>query len=255
MTNIAKLSIGVAGALGPERIARIAAAVEAAGFHGIWVNDTPGADSLAALAAAAASTESLVLGTGVVPVDRRPAAQIAAEAAELPQHRLVLGIGSGGTRTGILAVMRGAIADLKRDTDARVMLGALGPKMRRLAATDADGPLLSWLTPQAAAAQAAEAHDADHDAHVALYVRAALDPAAVERLTTEAARYASYPNYAANFARLGFGADQTVVTPGDAAERVAAYRSAVDEVVLRAITPGEDDHDYLRFIEQAAALL
>jgi len=255
MTSNASLSIGVAAALGPERIARIAAAVEAAGFHAIWVNDTPGADSLAALAAAAESTESLVLATGVVPVDRRPAAQIAAEAASLPQDRLVLGIGSGGTRTGILAVMRGAITDLRRDTDARVVLGALGPKMRRLAATEADGPLLSWLTPEAAAAQAAEAHASRPGAHVALYVRAALDPAAAERLDVEVGRYASYPNYAANFSRLGIVAGQTVVAPPDAADRVAAYRSAADEVVLRAITPGDDDHDYLRFIEQASALL
>lgn len=255
MTSTAKLSIGVAGALGPERIARIAAAVESAGFHAIWVNDTPGGDSLAALGAAAVSTESLVLATGVVPVDRRPAALIAAEAASLPQDRLVLGIGSGGTRTGILAVMRGAIADLKRDTDARVLLGALGPKMRRLAATDADGPLLSWLTPEAADAQAAQAHALDAGAHVALYVRTALDEAAVEPLKAEAVRYASYPNYAANFARLGIAAEQTVVAPPDAAGRVAAYRDAVDEVVLRVITSGDDDRDYLRFVEQAAALL
>jgi len=265
VTNDAALSIGVAGALGPDSIARIAAAVEAAGFYALWVNDTPGGDSLAALAAAAQSTEHLVLATGVLPVDRRPAARIAAEAASLPQERLVLGIGSGGTRTGVLPVMRGAISDLRRDTGARILLGALGPKMRRLAATDADGPLLSWLTPGAAAAQESEAraaavpasgaHAANPAAHVALYVRTALDTAAAERLRAEAGRYGSYPQYAANFARLGVAPGDTVASPSDAAERVAAYRRGVDEVVLRAITPGDADHDYLRFIEQASALL
>ena len=81
MTNAARLSIGVAGSLGPERIARIAGAVEAAGFHALWVNDTPTGDALAAIAAAAEATDRLVLATGVLPVDRRPAAQIAAESA------------------------------------------------------------------------------------------------------------------------------------------------------------------------------
>lgn len=255
MTNTAALSIGVAGALGPERIARIAASVEASGFHALWVNDTPGGDSLAALAAAADATENLVLATGIVPVDRRPAAQIAAEVASLPQDRLVLGIGSGATRTGILDVMRGAIADLRRDTEATIVLGALGPKMRRLAARDADGPLLSWLTPDAARDQASQAHAVDDSARATLYVRTALDPRAVARLREEAARYGSYPQYAANFARLGVAPDATVAAPQDAAARIAAYRSAVDEVVLRAMTPGDDDADYLRFVEQAAELL
>jgi alkanesulfonate monooxygenase SsuD/methylene tetrahydromethanopterin reductase-like flavin-dependent oxidoreductase (luciferase family) len=255
MTNAAHLSIGVAGSLGPERIARIAGAVEAAGFHGLWVNDTPGGDALAALGAAAQTTDSLVLATGVLPVDRRPAAQIAAEAASLPQDRLVLGIGSGGMRHGIVPVMRAAVADLRRDTSGRVTLGALGPRMRRLAASDADGPLLSWLTPDVAAAQAAEARSVNADVRVSLYVRAALDDAAVERLRVEAGRYASYPSYAANFARLGIAADETVISPTDAESRTDAYRAAVDEVVLRAITRGDDDADYLRFVDQAAALL
>ena len=79
----ASVSIGVAGALGPAAIASIAVAVEAAGFHALWVNDTPGADSLAAIGAAAAATDRLVLATGVVPVDRRPAAEILAAARDL----------------------------------------------------------------------------------------------------------------------------------------------------------------------------
>jgi alkanesulfonate monooxygenase SsuD/methylene tetrahydromethanopterin reductase-like flavin-dependent oxidoreductase (luciferase family) len=249
----ALVSIGVAAALGPERIARIAAAAESAQFHALWVNDTPGADALAALTAAAAATDSLTLATGVLPVDRRSAADIAAEARDLPQERLVLGIGSGGARVGALDLVRAAIATLRSETTARVLVGALGPRMRALAAADADGPLLSWLTPDAAARQAALAH-AD-GGYAALYIRTALDEAASGRLADEAARYGSYPAYAANLARLGIAAADTVLAPGTFADGIRRYRDAVDEVVLRAIVPDDGEAEYVRFIEQAAVRL
>jgi alkanesulfonate monooxygenase SsuD/methylene tetrahydromethanopterin reductase-like flavin-dependent oxidoreductase (luciferase family) len=248
----ALVSIGVAGALGPDAIARIAPAVEAAGFHALWVNDTPGGDSLAALAAAARTTATLTLATGVIPVDRRPAAEIARAARHLPHDRLVLGIGSGHARSGALARVREAIAQLREHTRAQILVGALGPKMRALAARDADGPLLSWLTPAAARTQAAEAHREGTHPHVALYVRAALDPAATARLEEETHRYAGLSNYAANFSRLGIAAADTVLTPDGFATGIRDYRDAVDEVVLRAITPGDDVADYAAFIAQAA---
>ncbi|MGL1765637.1 hypothetical protein ACSTIQ_00010, partial [Vibrio parahaemolyticus] len=67
--------------------------------------------ALAALAAAARVTRTLHLATGVVPVDRRPAAQIAAEVASLalPLDRLTLGIGSGIATEGALARVGDAI--------------------------------------------------------------------------------------------------------------------------------------------------
>lgn len=251
----ALVSIGVAGALGPVAIAEIAVAAEAAGLHGLWVNDTPGADSIAALAAAAAVTSTLTLATGVVPMDRRPAATVAAAVRDLPQDRTVLGIGAGGARIGSLALMRASVDELRSATSARVLVGALGPRMRALAATDADGPLLSWLTPPAAAAQAEAAHGIRRDTYVALYARTALDDAARPRLDEEAARYGTYPAYAANFARLGFGPDDTVIVPASAADGIRRYRAAVDELVLRAITPADGVTDYEDFIARAAALL
>lgn len=249
----ALVSIGVAGALGPAAIARIATAVEAAGFHALWVNDTPDGDSLAALAAAAETTTTLTLATGVIPVDRRSARDIAEAARGLPADRVALGIGSGSSPVGALARVRDAVAELEDSTALRVLVGGLGPKMRALAATDADGVILNWLTPDTAAAQADEAHAAGGPA--VLYVRTALDPAARERLHAETARYASYPNYAANFARLGIAAGDTVLDPGTFATGIRRYRPAVDDVVLRAIVRGDGADDHLRFVEQAAALI
>lgn len=252
----AALSIGVAGTLGPTVIARIAAAAEQAGLHAVWVNDTPGGDALAALAAAARSTSTLVLATGVLPMDRHSVEQIvrAVRDQELPEHRLVLGIGSGSAGPGALATVGTAAQRLRADTGARVMVGALGPRMRALAAASG-GPLLSWLTAQAAADQAGQARAAAAGAHVALYVRTSLDAAAAARLEAETARYAMYPKYAANFARLGIDPADTVLDVASIGRRLSDYRAAVDEVVLRAITPGDGLDDYLRFVAQAEPLL
>ncbi|MCR2784239.1 MULTISPECIES: LLM class flavin-dependent oxidoreductase [unclassified Microbacterium] len=252
------LSIGIAAAAGPGVAAELAPLLERAGFHGLWVNDTPGADALEVLAAAAAASENLVLATGVLPIDRRPAAEILREVDRLalPQHRLVLGIGSGQLRTGALDAVAGAARMLRAGTQARVVVGALGPRMRRLGATTADGLLLSWLTPAAAAEQARAAHAAAPDAHVALYVRTSLHPDADGPLAAETARYGGFPAYAANFARLGFAAEQTVIdSSADLREVVAAYRGGVDEVVLRAIVPAADPAAYREFTEQVARTL
>lgn len=259
MTKRAAVSIGVAAAIGPEMAAALASAIESAGFRALWVNDTPGADALALLEAAARVTNTLTLATGVIPVDRRSAASIADDvtARDLPQHRLVLGIGAGGTKQGALRRVGDAASTLRNELDARVVVGALGPKMRHLAAGDADGVLLSWLTPEIARAQASEAHAVAAQTHVALYIRTALDQGAAAALHDEAARYASYPAYAANFERQGITAGQTVLDPAsdDLAERLENYRTGPDEVVLRVITPTGSLEEHLMFIETARALL
>lgn len=252
----ATISLGLAGALGPHLIATLAPAVEAAGFTTLWVNDTPGGDAIAALAAAARVTDTLVLATGVVPVDRRPAEEIAREVltADLPQDRLVIGIGSGAARRGALARTEDAVGSLRAEIDARVIVGALGPRMRRIGAEHADGVLLNWVPAAEAAAQATELHDdIDARAQVAVYVRTAVDPRAEPRLVQEAERYGALPNYAANFERMRVSALDTTF-PDEATMRAGlpAYLDAVDEVVLRAVT-ASDDADALRsFIERTA---
>jgi alkanesulfonate monooxygenase SsuD/methylene tetrahydromethanopterin reductase-like flavin-dependent oxidoreductase (luciferase family) len=259
VTKRGVVSIGVAAAVGPELIGWLAPAIEEAGFHALWVNDIPGADALVVLEAAARATTRLGLATGVLPVDRRAPAQIVADVGSrhLPQERLTIGIGAGLATTGGLALVRDAVAELRDGLSARIVVGALGPKMRSLAVTAADGPLLSWLTPEIAQQQAAEARAAASGTHVALYARTALDPAAHERLQDESSRYAAIPSYAANFARYGMTPHDTVLDASTqlVSQRLEQYRDAVDEVVLRAITPSDATEDYIGFIEQAQALL
>lgn len=246
----AALSLGVAAAVGPALAERLAPAVEGAGFHALWVNDVPGHDALEVLAAAAGATERLVLATGVLPVDRRTPGEILArvDGLGLPPERLVLGIGSGARPGGALARVTDAAAALRAGTSARVVVGALGPRMRQTGAAASDGLLLSWLTPPIARQQAAEARTLAPGAHVALYVRTAVESSAAARLADESRRYAGFPAYAANFARLGIDAADTTIGPDDLAGRIAVYRDAVDEVVLRAITADDSLEAYERFV-------
>ncbi len=253
--HIAHLSIGIAATAGPDVARTAARAAEDAGLHALWVNDTPAAEALELLAAAAAVTDRLVLATGVLPVDRRPADEVAARVAALglPVDRLMLGVGSGQLRRGALARVEADAARLREDPAAPVVVGALGPRMRSLGAERADGLLLSWLTPEIAARQAAEAHALSPRAHVALYARTAVDEDAVPRLRREAERYASFPAYTAHFARLGVDPGDTVITPDRLAGQVAEYRAGVDELVLRAMTAVDEPLAIARFVESVAA--
>ncbi|MDQ3227794.1 MAG: LLM class flavin-dependent oxidoreductase, partial [Chloroflexota bacterium] len=101
---------GVAGALPLEIVRVLASAAEAAGYHTFWVNDTPQGDGLAALRAAADVTSDIRLGVGVIPLDRQPADVIARRVYELdlPQERLLVGIGSGNPKGGLARVWEGA---------------------------------------------------------------------------------------------------------------------------------------------------
>lgn len=259
-TQHAVVSIGLAGTLSADTIATVAPVVERGGFHGLWVNDTPHGDSLAALAAAARVTDTLKLATGVIPIDRRPPDEIARAIAThaLPEGRVFIGIGAGQIAEDAVERVRNALRTLRDATAVRLVVGALGPQMRRLGATQSDGPLLNWLTPDAAETQTNELRGIAPEAWVALYVRTALDPRARSRLEDEASRYGAIRTYADNFARIGATPlDAVLPRPGDhdIEPGLAAYRAAVDEVVLRAITPTDDADEYLAFVEEAAQLI
>jgi len=122
--------------------------------------------------------------------------------------------------------------------------------MRRLAAEHADGVLLNWLTPAAAAAATADLRrDArGRPVRAVLYVRTIAEETARGTLDREAARYDRVPSYAANFERLGFRAIEATI---DDAAGLARY-DVLDEVVLRAITPTGSLAELERFVEVVA---
>ncbi len=243
----AAVSIGLPATTDADDIRALVPRMERLGFAGLWLNDVPNGDSLAGLRIAAAATDSLRLATGVIPLDRRPAAGLDLDG--LPVERTAIGIGSGGARHP-LALVEDGIATLRRATEASIVVGALGPRMRRLAAERADGVLYNWLTPSAATRAVSELRSAagGRAVRTVLYVRTIAEEGARAALEREADRYGSVPSYAANFERLGIRAIDATL---DDAAGLPAF-DVVDEIVLRAITPTGSLVELERFVEETA---
>lgn len=240
----ARLGYGVTGDLDPDLVRRLAPAVERAGLRTLWVNQPARGDALATMAAAAEATGTLRIASGVLPVDHVPPAEIVRRVRdlELPVDRVVLGVGAS-TGPSPLATVREAVRTLTDELGVPVVVGALGPRMRRLAARESAGMLLNWLTPSAARGAVADKDrdvaDLGTDATVALYVRCALGEQAHAVARREADRYAGIPSYAANFARLGFAAPEAAVLAETAEElraRLTPYTEVLDETVVRGVT-------------------
>ena len=252
---IAGVSVGLPGTVDHDLLRELAPRIEELGFRALWLNDTSQGDSLAGLAVAASVTSTLGLATGVIPLDRRPATSFVGALGGLPADRLEIGIGSGGTHDALRRVREG-IDELRAATTATVLVGALGPRMRALGAEHADGLLLNWLTPAAAAEASAALRSVAPQGRVALYARTIVDADARPALERESATYASYPTYATNLERIGADIRDTTIDgalPGELARRASHYLDSVDELVLRAIVARESDLP--TFIETAAAML
>ncbi len=252
--------LGIAGSLDHRIVEQVAAAVEQSGYSSFWANDTPGGEGLASLAAAARVTDTIDLGVGVIPVDRTSPEQIAARLVELglPLGRVIVGIGSGGAKSGTIELVRDAVEALKRLVPVRVYVGALGPRMTRLGGELADGLLLSWLTPDSAQQGAELVREAAGSTGrsapvIATYLRVSL-PEGEARLIEEANRYAGFPAYAAHFSRMGVTAKDTTIsgTESEIQRRLGQFDGLLDDVIVRAITPEETVEAYLALAKAAA---
>jgi alkanesulfonate monooxygenase SsuD/methylene tetrahydromethanopterin reductase-like flavin-dependent oxidoreductase (luciferase family) len=249
---------GVSGALDHSVVSAIVPTIAQLGYATFWANDIPGGEGLAALAVAAGCDENIRLGVGVIPVDRQPAEHIIdrIEELRLPVDRLIVGVGSGGRRTGSVELVRSAIKTLHK-RGIRAVIGALGPRMVALSGSDADGVLLNWLTPQASArsVEAVRGAASGRRVEAIAYVRVAYGDAAGRRLEGEALRYESIPQYGAHFERMGVRAiDTSVAGPTGAAIQAGlmAFDGIVDEVVVRAITAEDTPVAYLELARAAA---
>jgi len=257
------LGFGITGATDVATVREIARRAEALGFATLWLNDTPGGDSLAGLEAVAEVTTRLGLASWVISVDRKPAPQIIAEVRErnLPLDRLTIGIGSAA-RPGALQRVSDSLDVLRAELGVMTVVGSLGPKMRKLGAERSNGLLFNWLPPRFAAettAQMREQASSQGNGAVmaATYIRTALGAESLPRLEEEAARYGASPAYAANFDRLGITAMESAVfavNPEEVRKGILAFDGTVDHAVVRAITATEALDDYLRLVEVVAPL-
>jgi alkanesulfonate monooxygenase SsuD/methylene tetrahydromethanopterin reductase-like flavin-dependent oxidoreductase (luciferase family) len=222
-------------------IPALAEQVEASGYRSLWVNHPPDADGLGALAAMAAATERITVGTAVIPISALPPDAILRRIDEtgLQAERLRLGIGSGaGERP--LQRMAEAVSYLRERTPAEIVVGALGPRMRELGATLADAVLLNSVTPDLARAAAADIREQAKAASrpvpgVYVNVMAGVGAAQLAELEESAAFLQQLPAYAAHFRRAGIRPEQASIAASqlsDLPRLLGPWRDTVDEVVL-----------------------
>jgi alkanesulfonate monooxygenase SsuD/methylene tetrahydromethanopterin reductase-like flavin-dependent oxidoreductase (luciferase family) len=232
---------------------------ESLGYSSFWVNHPGPVDGLAALAGAARETRRVMLGIGVIPLNTRGPQAIVegVRANTLPLDRLLLGVGS--PNPGALARVRGGVAELRAALSTKIVVAALGPKMCELAGEVADGVLFNFVTPEHARASAelvrAGARKAGRPVPTLYsYVRVAFGAASRPRLQDEADRYGKIPAYADNFARMGVKPIETAIavdSPAEVGPALARWRGAVDEVVLRAVTPHDTADETLALVRAA----
>jgi alkanesulfonate monooxygenase SsuD/methylene tetrahydromethanopterin reductase-like flavin-dependent oxidoreductase (luciferase family) len=253
---------GVNATVPLDVVSSVAVEAERRGYTSFWTNDPGNADGLATLQAAAGVC-SLRLGIGVIPIDRRPPDTIVRdiERYDLPLERLWLGVGSGGDRKG-LQRMRDGVAELHAALTCPILISALGPKMCRLAGEVADGVVFNLLTPEYTASSGELVLSGARDAGrprplLTAHVRCALLPQAAAKVAEQAGRYAGNRQYAANFARMGIAAADTVVTGTDASAlqtMIAAHEAQLDETIVRAITADDSADSIIELLHACAPI-
>lgn len=244
-----------------------------AGYTDLWSTESNGADGFTPLAMAAAAEPRLRLGTAIVSsFTRGPAvlAQSAAAMAAAAPGRFVLGLGASSdvivqrwndiafdrpySRTrDVLRFLRAALAGervtqqyetfsvsgfrlgLVPDEAPKIMIAALRERMLRLAAREADGVILNWVSPQDVRRIAAIVHEENPAAEIVarIMVCPSADAAAVRSAVRPlVSGYLTVPVYRAYQAWLGHDdALSGMWQAWDAGDRKAATAAVPDEIV------------------------
>lgn len=268
--------------------------VEAAamGFANVWISELCSYDAVAVAAALAAQTTTVRIGTSVIPsATRSPAllAMAAATLASLAPGRAVLGLGASTPAVidgwhglsserprsymdEVLDVLRqalegwsthhdgpllrshGFLLDVPPDPPPRILLGALGPAMRRLARERVHGVILNFV-PRSVLPEVIAAEKDGHPEHeVALMVRGlGGEPGSEERFRKELASYARIPAYRRWFDELGFAAPIDAALRHDSLSEIGA--ALPDDLVadIAVVGGGAQGREQLREITRAGA--
>jgi len=279
----------------------LSARAEVLGYPDIFSSEVGSADAFTPLAALAMCTDRARLGTALVPVYTRPPALLAMTAASLQAlsgGRFVLGIGTStrhiterwmGLEFGNpVDTVREYVETLRRilagekvtfhGNEVRIEgfrrqaepvprvplhIGALGPRMCRLAGEIADGVQFALMTPDGvrnalgelgAGMRAAGRDPTDFD--VIHRIPIAVDePEAVRELARRfLTGYAVMPTYEAALVRQGYGdAVEPVLEAWRAGERGRAVTLFPDDVVDAFLVHGTADECMARLDDYAAA--
>lgn len=256
------LTLPLEGLPSGETIIPMARLAEESGYTDIWTAEVGGADGIGVIAAAAAVTENVRLGTAIVPVYTRPAPLLAMGAATLQalsSGRFVLGLGTStsiivGGWMGLdfvrpLSRVRETVTDVRQALTGQkvpsgfrlsldpgspvpIYIAALGPKMLRLAGEIADGVILFLFTPDGAR-DAIGQTGADFDVVLRVPVAIDEDPDMLKymlrRLTTT---YAMVDVYNASLRRQGFDSEaEQIAKLWREGDRDGAANAVTDEML------------------------
>jgi probable F420-dependent oxidoreductase len=273
------LTVPLTGVPLPDHAALLAGLPDL-GFTDVWSSEVAGTDAFTPLALASAWSPRLRLGTAIVPVFTRGPALLAMQAATLAEAapgRFALGIGASSPvvvgdwnavpferpyerSRDMLRFLRTALAgepvDARFDTFAvrrfrlerapavppKLLLACLRGRMLRLAAAEADGAILNWLSAEDVATARAELAGAAGDFEVAARIFVCPTADVEEARATGRRMIAAYltvPAYAAFHRWLGRGeALKGMWDAWAAGDRKGALAAIPDDVVDALIVHG-----------------
>jgi probable F420-dependent oxidoreductase len=266
---------------------------EAVGFDDLWTGETAGPDGFTPLALAAAWTERLRLGTGVVNAFTRGPAVIAQHAAALQDAsggRFCLGIGSSSnviverwngipfskpltrvrdTVEALRAVLAGERGpggfklENAPETPPPIIVAALRGKMLRLGGAIADGTFVNFLPVSCVERVVGEIRAGEREAgkeegssEVLCRFFCILQPAdeGLPLARWMFSAYATVPVYEAFFRWLGWSdAIDPMVEAWRAGERQRALEAAPEELIREIFVFGDADEQKARLGEFVAA--
>jgi probable F420-dependent oxidoreductase len=290
--NIGKVGIWTFGfELQPAARAREAAAeIESLGYGAIWIPEAMGHEAFTQSALLLAGTRRIAIATGIANMWARDAMAMAAAQktlAEAYPGRFLLGIGVShaplvgmrghdyskplsAMRTYLDAMQSAPYIAVQPAEKPCTVIGALAPKMLRLAAERTDGAHPYFVPPE----HTARAREVMGKGPLLAPEQAAVletDPSRARSVAREhMAMYLTLPNYVNNLKRLGFtdadvangGSDKLVdaiVVWGDAAaiaRRVRAHHDAgADHVCVQVLDSDPRQLPLRQWRELAPALL
>ena len=256
------------------------------GYTDIWSAEADGADAFTPLALAAAWEPRLRLGTAIVPAyTRSPAcfAQSVATLADAAPGRVAIGIGSssnvivhkwngipfdepykkvrdivrflndalGGEKVAReydTFTVDGFKLGIRPEVKPSILVAALREGMLRLAAREADGAIINWLSPDDVVRVAGVVHEAAGGVPKEIVARIFVCPSENTEVVRNAARFAiaaylNVPVYAAFHAWLGRGDElRGMWDAWKAGDRKAALAAIPDEVVDDLVVHGSPAH-------------
>ena len=230
--------------------AALATELEDLGYSTLWMAGAQG-NNLPQIGNVIRATSRIDVASGILSVDRVPAAEVTAAYAALEQThpgRFVVGLG-GAHGAKPLATLNAYLDEVESVVPrSELILSALGPRMLELARDRASGAYPYLVTPDYVAS-AREILGGERQLAVLLDVIPEADPTRAREIAREGGMrfLVTVPGYAANLRRMGFGDDDLsglsdrlvdgVTVWGDAdtiVRRIGEYRAAgADQVVVR----------------------